>query len=231
METILVTGANRGIGLEFVKQYSQIDARIIACYRSIKNSDELVQESKKNARISLHQLDVSVQNSIDQLAKDLQGEKIDILINNAGSSGISGVTINNIDRENFLNLMNINCIGVIKTTEALLPHIESSNKKQVVVISSQMGSISDNSSGKSYAYRASKAAVHCAMRSLAIDVADRGIKVLLIHPGWVKTEMGGSNALINTEESVKGMLDQIQQYGPFDQAQVIRRFDGKTISW
>ena len=112
-------------------------------------------------------------------------------MNNAGTSGEQGVTVGNINRENFINVFNINCISVVKLSDALLPNLQSSVEKSILVVSSRMGSISDNNSGRSYAYRASKAALNCVMRSFAIDAKDKGINVMLIHPGWVKTAMGG----------------------------------------
>jgi len=230
MKTALVTGANRGIGLEFVKQLSASGMQVIACCRHPDSAVELQALAQQDI-ISVQPLDVTQQPQIDYLAKTLADQPIDLLINNAGISGTHNVTIANIDRDNFLSLMNTNCLGVVKTSEALLPQLKVSQDKLIVVIGSGMGSIGDNERGKSYAYRASKAAVHCVMRSFAIDVKEQGVKVLLIHPGWVKTEMGGDDALLSAQDSVSGMLQQIALHKADSHAEVLRRFDGGTIEW
>ncbi len=130
-----------------------------------------------------------------------------------------------------MNVLNTNCISVVKLSDALLPNLEASEDKSILVISSRMGSISDNERGRSYAYRSSKAALNCVMRSFAIDVKDKGIKVMLIHPGWVKTAMGGADALVDVQTSVSGMLAQAEQYFSESHAEVLRRFDGDVIAW
>ena len=170
-------------------------------------------------------------NEIASLKQTLNNRPIDLLINNAGTSGEKGVTIGNIDRDNFIKLVNVNCIGVLKVSEALLPNLEASKEKNILVISSRMGSISDNDTGRSYAYRASKAALNCAMKSFALDVKDKGIHVMIIHPGWVKTDMGGVNGLIDVETSVSGMLKQAEKQLSQSHADILHRFDGEVIAW
>lgn len=226
MKTALVTGANRGIGLEFVRQLKNKGYYIFGCCRNPAKANEL-----RDLADEIIQLDVTSDNDITSLKQTLNNRPIDLLVNNAGTSGERGVTIGNIDRENFINLLNVNCIGVVKLSDALLPNLQSSEEKNILVISSRMGSISDNDSGRSYAYRASKAALNCVMRSFAIDVKSKGINVMLIHPGWVKTDMGGVDALIGVQASVEGMLKQAEEQLSKSHADVLHRFDGEVIAW
>lgn len=231
METVLITGSNRGIGLEFVKQFLAKEKRVIACCRRFKQAMDLQDLAKNNNLLSIYELDVCDETQIAKVAKELSPKPIDILINNAGIYGERRVELGNIERSNFLKVMDVNCLGTLKVAEAFAPHVGKSQRKIMVTISSQMGSITDNSSGGSYAYRASKAALNAVMRSFALDVQNIGIKAMTLHPGWVKTDMGGHNALISAKQSVTGMIEQIDRYGADDHAEVFRRFDGKTIQW
>ena len=226
MKTAFITGANRGIGLEFVKQLKKKGYYILGACRHPENAPEL------NALADeIFQLDVTNDTDITLLKQTLGSRPIDLLINNAGTSGEQGVTIGNVDRANFMNVLNTNCISVAKFSDALLPNLETSEDKSILVISSRMGSISDNERGRSYAYRSSKAALNCVMRSFAIDVQDKGIKVMLIHPGWVKTAMGGPDALVDVQTSVAGILAQAELHFSESHAEVLRRFDGEMIAW
>lgn len=226
MKTALITGANRGIGLEFVRQLKDKGYYIIGSCRHPETAAEL-----HTLADEIFQLDVTNDNHITTLQQKLNNRPIDLLINNAGIMGEQHVTIANIERSNFISLLNTNCISVVKLSDALLPNVEASRDKSILVISSRMGSISDNKRGLSYAYRASKAALNCVMRSFAIDVKDREVKVMLIHPGWVKTAMGGSDALVNVQTSVAGILAQADLHFSDSHAEVLRRFDGDIIAW
>lgn len=222
----LVTGANKGIGLEFVRQLKDKDYYVVGCCRNPVNATLLREFADE-----VIQLDITKDDNIAQLTKTLKNKPIDLLVNNAGTSGAPGVSTGHIERDNFLNVLNINCVGTVKLSDALLPNLQVGQDKSIIVISSRMGSISDNEQGRSYAYRASKAALNCVMRSFAIDVKPMGIHVMLLHPGWVKTDMGGKNALVDVQASVAGMLKQAEQYMPESHAQELRRFDGGTIGW
>ena len=226
MKTALITGANKGIGLEFARQLKNKGYYIYGSCRNPEKANELNELADE-----IFQLDVTNDNDIATLQKNLNHRPIDLLVNNAGITGQSGVTIGNIDRENFINVFNVNCISVVKLSDALLPNIQASKEKNILVISSRMGSISDNDSGRSYAYRASKAALNCVMRSFAIDVKAKEINVMLIHPGWVKTDMGGINALIDVQTSVAGMLKQAEKQFSQSHADVLHCFDGGLITW
>lgn len=231
MTKALVTGANRGVGLEFVKQLAEQSVEVFACCRQPAEAAELQTLAESNDQIHIHALDVNDQTQVDALAKQLADQPIDLLINNAGISGEKGVTVGNINRDNFRHVMETNCLSVVKVSEAFLPQVEKSQDKLIVVISSRMASISDNDRGQSYAYRASKAAVNAVMRSFAIDVKERGVHVLLLHPGWVRTDMGGPDGLIDAETSVKGLLKQVAAQKKTAHAEALHRYDGGMISW
>lgn len=227
----VVTGASRGIGLEFVKQLLEQEFDVIACCRQPESATELLALKQKNANLKLMPLDVTQESSIKQLAVALKGQPIDWLINNAGIAGEAGVTVGNIDAKNFLNVLHTNCIGAVQVADALLNNLVASTDKLVINITSRMGSISDNTSGRSYAYRASKAALNAVMRSFAIDVEPLDVKVMLFHPGWVQTDMGGANAEISAENSVRGMLAVIDNQHHNGHANTIWRFDGGEVAW
>lgn len=226
MKTALITGANRGIGLEFVRQLKEKGYYILGTCRHPEAATELNMLADE-----VFQLDVTNDRDIAALTKKLNNRPIDLLVNNAGISGDQGVTVGNINRENFINVLNVNCISVVKLSDALLPNLQASIDKNILVISSRMGSISDNERGRSYAYRASKSALHSVMRSFAIDVKETGVNVMLIHPGWVKTAMGGPDALLEVQASVAGMLKQAEKHLPQSHADVLHRFDGDVIAW
>ncbi|QBR83040.1 SDR family oxidoreductase [Legionella israelensis] len=224
MKNTLITGANRGIGLEFARQLKAKGYYVIGTCRTPSKAKELHQIADE-----VIQLDVTNDQHIADLKKALNHRAIDLLVNNAGISGDKGVTIGNIDRDNFIHVLNVNCLGAVKLSDALLPNLQASEDKNILVVSSRMGSISDNERGRSYAYRTSKAALNCVMRSFAIDVEPMGIHVMLIHPGWVKTDLGGEEALIDTQTSVEGMLKQAEQHFADSHAEKLRRFDGGGI--
>ena len=226
MKTALITGANRGIGLEFVRLLKEKSYYTLGCCRNPAKADEL-----NGLADEVIKLDVTNDGDITSMVEALNNRPIDLLINNAGISGEQGVTVGNVSRENFINVLNVNCISAMKICDALLPNVQNSAEKNILVISSRMGSISDNEQGRSYAYRSSKAALNCAMRSFAIDVQSTGVHVMLLHPGWVKTDMGGPNALIDAQTSVNGMLAEVEKNHSKSHAEVLRRFDGGLIAW
>lgn len=226
MKTALVTGANRGIGLEFVKQLKRRGYYVIGCCRQPDNAYEL-----ENIADELFKLDVCIDDDIQALKNHLKGKSIDLLVNNAGITGEQGVTIGHIHRDNFLHVIDVNCVGSIILCDALLNNLLASQYKRILVISSSMGSITDNERGRSYAYRTSKAALNCVMRSFAIDVESLGVNIMLLHPGWVKTDLGGEHAILDVDTSVKGMLQQMDTYIDTSHADTIRRYDGGTIPW
>ena len=226
--TVFITGANRGLGLEFVRQYSQLGWSVLACSRDPSNANELQILQKEFSSIEIFQLDVGNLDEIAALSNKIKDRAIDILINNAGiyRSGSLG----SVDNEAWVESFKINTIAPYKIIESFLGHIMKGSLKKIVSITSKMGSIDDNTSGGSYIYRTSKTALNSMMRSLTHDLESNGISTLTLHPGWVRTDMGGTNAWINTSESVNGMIKQIEKLSQKNSGQYID-YSGKIIKW
>lgn len=225
---VLITGANRGIGLEFTKQYSQDGWSVLACCRDAKHASDLQILAKAHANIRLLSLDVADFTQIDALALQLKDEKIDVLINNAGVYPDSSFGAANT--EDWLDAFKVNSIAPLKMAEAFTAHIAKSELKKLATLSSKMGSLDDNTSGGSYIYRSTKTAANMVMKSLSIDLKPAGIAVVTLHPGWVLTDMGGSNALINTQTSVAGLRKVIANLNLTNTGKFIA-YDGKEIAW
>ncbi|MDD5274737.1 MAG: SDR family oxidoreductase [Methylovulum sp.] len=233
MTTVLITGANRGLGLglEFCRQYAKDGWSVIACCRNLGQAQDLVKLAEKYRNIQVQNLDVVDFDQIDTLAQQLSGHSIDVLINNAGVYGDSqDHGFGQLDYQVWTETLRINTQAPVKMAEAFLPQLQRSDKKLLVNISSLMGSIADNTSGGSILYRSSKAALNAAMKSLSIDLNKLGVGVLILHPGWVKTDMGGTNALIEAEESVAGMRAVIANFSLAQSGSFIK-YDGKPMAW
>jgi len=226
--TVLITGANRGLGLKFTELYAQKKFNVLATCRTPHNADGLLELADKNNQISVLPLDVGISEEVENLAETIKASPIDILINNAGIWRSS--TLGSINRQAWLESFTINSIAPYEVTQALLPNIKKGSLKKVVSITSKMGSIDDNTSGSSYIYRSSKSALNMVMRSLQHDLSSYGIATLTLHPGWVQTDMGGMNALINDEQSVSGMINVIDKLNIENTGRFID-YDGKPISW
>lgn len=229
--TILITGANRGIGLELVRQYAADNWRIFACCRYPEKAKdlELLAETHKD-RISIHELDVSQAGDITRLAKDLAQEKIDILFNNAGVSGPQPQGFGSIDSEAWLYALRINTLAPFHMAVAFADQVAASNRRIFAIMGTQLGSMTDNTSGGIYVYRSSKAAVHMVGKSLSVDLEPRGIITLLLHPGWVRTSMGGPDATLSAEESVRGLRRVLEQVKPSDNGKLIS-YNGRVLPW
>jgi NAD(P)-dependent dehydrogenase (short-subunit alcohol dehydrogenase family) len=225
---VLISGANRGIGLEFARQYAADGWRILACCRNPQTATDLQAIASANPLVRILPLDVADFNQIDSLALSLKGEVIDVLINNAGVYPHS--TFGDTNYDEWANAFKINSMAPLKMAEAFVLHLTKSQLKKIATLTSKMGSIDDNTSGESYSYRSSKTAVNMVMKSLSIDLKPYGISVVTLHPGWVQTDMGGSNALINTHTSVTGLRQVIDQLSLSNTGQ-FRAFDGKEIAW
>ena len=198
MATVLVTGANRGIGLEYCRQLRSRGDSVIAVCRS--PSEELQQ---LGVRIEAD-VDITSDESVGSLAKRLEGTPLDILINNAGI--LERVTLDDLDFDSIRQQFEVNALGALRIIHCLLPNLSEGSK--VVLMTSRMGSIGDNTSGSSYGYRMSKVAMSMAGKSLSHDLKSRGIAVGVLHPGLVSTRMTGFSG-ISTEESVQNLLQRI----------------------
>lgn len=228
MSTVLITGTNRGIGLELTKQYAEAGWDVLACCREPKTATMLNALAANHSNIHIYALDVSNFNQIDALAQQLNHIAIDLLINNAGVYPEGNLSQSDV--ENWLNGFMINSIAPLKMAMAFRPHIAKSQLKKLATLSSKMGSIDDNTSGGSYMYRSTKTAVNSVMKSLSIDLREHGIAVVTLHPGWVETDMGGPNALINTKTSVAGLRQVIDHLNLENTGKFIA-YDGKEIAW
>jgi NAD(P)-dependent dehydrogenase (short-subunit alcohol dehydrogenase family) len=230
MTTILITGASRGIGLEFVRQYAKDGANVIACCRSPDRATELnaiVTHSEGKVRVL--PLDVSSKDAIVALAKALDGEPIDILINNAGISGPRKQSADEIDPEGWLDTFRVNTVAPVLVAQALRENIKRGGAKKIVAITSMMGSTEDHGGGM-YAYRSSKAALNNAMRGLSREWSKDRIVIGIFHPGWVRTDMGGKNAAVAVEDSVKGLRQRIAALGPENSGHYID-YAGAELRW
>lgn len=227
-ETVLITGANRGIGLEFVRQYLHDGWRVIATCRQPHRATQLYalqQEFPQHLRIEA--LDVCDWAAVASLRQTLAGESIDVLINNAGVYGNGPQALGQLDVAEWQHTLTANAIAPIKVIESLLPLLNSNAR--IASLSSLMGSMADNGSGGSYYYRASKAALNAAHTSLARDLAGRHA-CMVLHPGWVQTDMGGPGALIDVKTSVTGMRQQLQALNHASTGRFMA-WDGRELPW
>ncbi|HEX2572464.1 MAG TPA: SDR family oxidoreductase [Polyangia bacterium] len=202
----LVTGANRGIGLEFVRQLAARGDTVEAVARRPERSPLLLELAQRSpALVRLHTADVTNDYNVRALAGEFEGVGIDVLVNNAGVMGRLA-PLAEIDLEDVMHTFAVNAVSPLRLARALLPALRRGQARRIVHITSKMGSIDDNKSGGAYGYRMSKAALNMASRSLANDLRGEEMVSAVLHPGWVKTDMGGPGAMISTEESVRGLL-------------------------
>ncbi|MDD1605778.1 MAG: SDR family oxidoreductase [Methylococcaceae bacterium] len=231
MPSILITGANRGLGLEFCRQYGEQGWRVFACCRQPDTAIELQALAKQWAHLTIHALEVSNFQQIDQLAAQLVSEPLDVLLSNAGVYGDKkDHDFGALDYAAWQETLLINTLAPVKLAEAFLPNLLKTQHPQFVAISSLMGSIADNDSGGSILYRSSKAGLNAALKSLAIDLQPQNIAVLILHPGWVKTDMGGERAPTSPEESIAGMRRVISEF-TLEQSGSFFNYKGDLLPW
>ena len=226
MTTILITGANRGIGLEFARQYAAQGASVIACSRA---PAEALLSLAKPAQFEVLPLDVTSPRSVAALKATLNGRPIDILINNAGVGGPRNEPRGDIDFDGWVETFKTNSIAPMLVSLALRDNLKAGTQKKLVTITSMMGSIAGHGGG-TYAYRASKAAVNSVMHGLSIEWAKDGIVVGIYHPGWVKTDMGGQSAPVTPQDSVQGLRAQIAELSAANSGAYLD-YTGKKIAW
>lgn len=236
MPTVLVTGANRGLGLEFARQYTADGWEVIACCRHPQGAPALHELAADTGRLRIEALDVQDREAIDALALRLAGKPIDVLLNNAGLFGPKAraerdprQSFGHFDYALWQQLLEVNLFAPMKMAEALLDNVALGSRKRIVVISSALASIAGTEPGN-YFYRSSKTAVNMAMATLATELRGQGISVGIFCPGWVATDMGGPDASLQPAESVAGLRRLIDELGPADSG-CFRRFDGVTIPW
>jgi NAD(P)-dependent dehydrogenase (short-subunit alcohol dehydrogenase family) len=230
MPSIFITGTNRGLGLEWARQYAREGWRVFATCRHPAEASALKSLAEQFPTLSLHRLDVTRSEDIRAIAGEMEGQPIDILMGNAGVYLEKGTPeFGCLQYEDWMRTFRINTLGVVRVVEALVENVARSQKRLVVAISSHMGSIADIQSPGSYYYRSSKAALNAAMQGLSIELKARQIGVLILHPGGVKTRMGPQGG-ISAEESVRGMRRIIDRFTLAETGKFMR-YDGVELPW
>ena len=230
MPHALITGANRGIGLEHARQLLTRSWTIAAAVRDPDGASDLKALDPGDGRLTIVQYDAADLSAADRLKAQVDGP-IDILFANAGVMGPKTQDdFRTAANEDFLDVIRINSVAPLALVAAFADQVAQSQMKVVALQSSRMGSIADNDSGGRYVYRASKAALNAVGKSLSVDLKDKGITVLILHPGWVRTDMGGPNGLITVQECVDGQLDLIARANPAMNGRFFHS-NGEDLPW
>jgi NAD(P)-dependent dehydrogenase (short-subunit alcohol dehydrogenase family) len=231
MPTLLITGANRGLGLEFTKQYLADGWKVVATCRNPQEADQLHQLYTLHPDdLLIYRLDVANFEQIDQLSRQLADTPIDVVISNAGIYPKGKESFGSVDYTAWAEAFRINSMAPLKIAEAFIEQLLLGKQKKIINITSKMGSIDDNGSGHHYLYRSSKTALNMVTKSLALDLAPNGVTAIVLHPGWVQTDMGGSDAPTTVAQSIAGMRKVIENITIADGGKFYA-FDGKEIPW
>jgi len=221
---VLITGANRGLGFELARQYTEAGWQVIGTARRPDSATDL----RGLGEIVL-QLDVTDAHSVAQLASELDGQPIDLLINNAGILPMMD-TLPEADIATVEKVLDVNVLGPMRVTQALLPNLLAGDRKTIVNMTSGLGSLTLNQSGRFYGYRESKAALNMFSKSLGIELRDQGFIVVAMNPGWVQTDMGGKDAPLTPEQSVSGIRSVIGDLTVEDTG-TLRVYSGEREPW
>jgi NAD(P)-dependent dehydrogenase (short-subunit alcohol dehydrogenase family) len=232
MESVLITGSNRGLGLAWAEHFAEAGWRVYATCRHPEQAEVLQRLAESHRQLSVHRLDVTREEEIAALSAELTGAAIDLLLNNAGVYFEKYLEqhLERIDYARWLQTYNVNTLGPVRLSAAFAPQVARSGRRLIIAISSHMGSIAEIGSPGDYPYRSSKAALNAAMKGLSLELAPRGIAVLLLHPGWVQTRMGGPGAPLSPAESVAAMRRVIDNFRRGDSGRFYR-YDGTIIPW
>ena len=222
MPTAVVTGANRGIGLEWVKQLLDKGWVVHAGYRTEEGG-------LSGTGAHHHQLDVTSKESVEAFAASLP-DRVDLLVNNAGVADGRWRSIEDIDHEQVLKVLDINSVGPVRVTQALLSRLGGDDMSTIAMVSSLMGSVEDCTSGRSYAYRASKSALNMFSAAMKNELSDANISVVILHPGWVQTDMGGPNATVTPLDSIAGMIQRVEEQ-TLELSGRFVQYDGESLPW
>jgi NAD(P)-dependent dehydrogenase (short-subunit alcohol dehydrogenase family) len=222
--TVLITGANRGIGLELARQYSAAGWRVIGTARQPETAAAL-----RATGAVLVQLDVTDQASVERLAEALGEQPIDVLINNAGIQPLMW-TLAEIEIDAFEQALDVNTLGPVRVTRALLPNLYAGTLRRIINVTTNLASLAGNTDGGFYGYRESKAALNMFTRSLAAELGPDGFVCIALHPGWVRTDLGGPEAPLDANESVTGMRRVIDDLQPDDNG-TFRTYAGEPMDW
>jgi NAD(P)-dependent dehydrogenase (short-subunit alcohol dehydrogenase family) len=229
MPTVLITGANRGIGLALARGYAAEGWRLHACCRHPDKAEDLkALKVEAGERVAIHRLDVTDGLKVASLSRELADEAIDLLINNAGVSGRGGFGETDYDR--WQAVFAVNSFAPLRLAEHFVEQIARGERKLIVNISSKMGSIAANVNSDSIVYRASKTALNQISKCLSVALGPRGITVVVFHPGWVSTDMGGAEAPVTPEDSAAGIRSVIERVTPADNGRFFN-YDGEELPW
>jgi NAD(P)-dependent dehydrogenase (short-subunit alcohol dehydrogenase family) len=231
MPTLLITGASRGLGLEFTRHYAMAGWQAIATCRNPERADALrAFADRAGGRVEIVALDVTDPEASRRLAAGIGGRPIDVLIANAGIAGPRDAAPTDIDEAAWAEVMRVNVMAPLRLAGLLTDAVAASERKLMAFISSRLGSMAANQTGGGYIYRSSKAALNAVVKSLAIDLAKRGITAVALHPGWVKTDMGGPGADIDAATSVAGMAHVLERITLGDSGRLIT-YSGEPLPW
>ena len=232
MPSVLITGSNRGLGLEWATQYAEQGWQVHATCRCPEDAADLAALAERYPLVAIYRLDVTKPKQIRELAGGLINLPLNVLVNNAGVyfEHWGKDKLGRIDYADWEESFRVNTLGAVRVTEAFAPHLARSQGGVVVAVTSNMGSLTDITCGHDYAYRSSKAALNASMRGLSYELKALGVGVLLVHPGWVRTRMGGSTAPVNPEESVAGMRALVERFEMGMSGEPFR-YDGSHLPW
>ena len=231
MPTAIITGANRGLGLEFAKQYAADGWRVHACCRNPDKAVDLAALAESSGgTVTMHGLEVTDGAAVSALAESLSGAPVDLLLNNAGVYGPKRQTMADMDYDGWLATFAANSMAPLRLAAALAGNVAASEHKRIVTITSRMGSIEQNESGAQIAYRSSKAAVNMVMDCVANELRPEGVTCVVFHPGWVRTDMGGPSAALEIEESVSSMRAAIAKLTAANTGGFFN-YDGTSLPW
>lgn len=231
MSTVVVSGANRGLGLEFARQYAARGARVFAGARAPEQAEELnAAAAASGGRLSVHALDAAADGSVEAFARTVGDAPVDVVIANAGVfGGDRQHRLGEVSAAEFLDTLNVNTVGPVRLAQAFVRNLRAGRGKKLIAVTSGMGSIAETGGGY-LAYRASKAALNMVWATLAKDLAADGIVCVPMSPGWARTDMGGAGAPQAVDDTVRQMIERIDAYGPEHSGRFLG-FSGREIAW
>ena len=231
MPNALIVGASRGIGLEFARQYQALGWNVIAACRDPAAAEALNGfATGASPKIRVVQLDVTDKAAIESLAAQMRGHTIDLLLFSAGITGPRDYTMTDFDEQAWIEVMRTNAMAPLRVAGNFVGHVQASERKLMAFVSSRRGSMAENTWGGHYLYGSSKAALNCVVKSMAIELHPKGVACIALTPGWVRTDMGGAQAPLSAETSVRGMIAVLERSGPGQSGRFIQ-YDGKEIPW
>jgi len=230
MPTAFIVGASRGIGFEFARQYQELGWDVVAACRNPATAGALHGLTGAKPPMEIVRLDVTDKAAIESLATLMRNRTIDLLIFNAGIAGPRDYTMTDFDEQAWIEVMRTNAMAPLRVAGNFVEHVGASEKRLMAFVSSRRGSMAENTWGGHYLYGSSKAALNCVVKSMAIELKPRGITCIALTPGWVRTDMGGAQAPLTAETSVRGMIGVLEQAGPEQSGRFIQ-YDGREIPW